>query len=49
MAKCIKNIKSNKVFRVSDKEAEKKIDSKEYEYISKSMYRRHKIQEESNS
>ena len=46
MAKCIKEVKSGKIVRVSNEEATKKVDSGKYEYVSKSMWRRFKVQQE---
>ena len=40
MAKCIKNVKTDKIIRVDNEKARKMVDSKEYEYCSKSEYKR---------
>lgn len=40
MAKCIKNIKTDKIVRVSNEKARKMVDNKKYEYCPKSEYKR---------
>jgi hypothetical protein len=43
MAKCIKNVKTDKIIRVDNEKARKMVDSKDYEYCSKFEYKRQKI------
>jgi hypothetical protein len=40
MAKCIQNVKSDKVKRVSNQEANEQVDSGKWKYIGKSIYKR---------
>lgn len=42
MAKCIKNVKTGKIIRIGNEKAMKMVNSKEYEYCSKSEYKRQK-------
>ena len=44
MAKCIKNVKSGKVVRVSNEKATQKVDTGRWEYTSKSMWKRYEVQ-----
>lgn len=46
MAKCIKNIKTDKIVRVDNEKAKKMVDSKDYEYCPKSEYKRQKIDQD---
>ena len=47
MAKCIQNVKTDKVKRVSNNEAIEEVNSGKWKYIGKSIYKRQLLNKES--